>query len=40
MHGNLKMRLEVTNYIRFGSNKAKGVAIMAQTHDETIPLSC
>ena len=40
MHGNMKMRLEVTNYIRFGSNRTKGVAIMAQTHDGTIPFSC
>ena len=31
MLGNLKVRLEVTNYIRFGSNRTKGVAIMAQT---------
>ena len=31
-----EMRLEVTNYIRFDSNKAKGVAIMAKIHDETI----
>ena len=38
MLGNLKVRLEVTNYIRFGSNRTKGVAIMAQTHDMTIPL--
>ncbi len=32
------MRLEVTNYIKFGYNRTKGVAIMAQTHDGTIPL--
>jgi hypothetical protein len=24
-----EMRLEVTNYIRFGSNRTKGIAIMA-----------
>ena len=33
------MRLEVTNYIRCGSNRTKGVAIMAYTYDGTIPLS-
>jgi hypothetical protein len=35
MHGNPKMRFELTNYIRFGSNRTKGVAIMAQIHDRT-----